>query len=126
MKKTLVFIGGIAVLLASMTFVVAGEPGQPEKQVLVGTAIELSTYAMQGDNVESMVFRAEQGFPVGVIEEETGDLYVCVFRNPAPASSMETANERMAPLMGKKVVVQGLVYRTASFNVIRIGTISEY
>ena len=73
-----------------------------------------------------MVFRAEHGFPVGLIEEETGELFICVFRNPAPASSMETANKRLTPLMGKKVVLQGLVYRSDSFNLIRIGTLSEY
>lgn len=126
MNKALVFTGAVAVLLVSMTFVVSGEPAQPEKGILIGTAIELSTYAMQGDDAESMVFRAENGFPVGLIEEETGELFICVFRNPAPASSMETANKRMTPLMGKKVVLQGLVYRSDSFNLIRIGTLSEY
>lgn len=126
MNKALVFTGAVAVLLVSMTFVVSGEPAQPEKGILIGTAIELSTYAMQGNNAESMVFRAENGFPVGLIEEETGELFICVFRNPAPASSMETANKRMTPLMGKKVVLQGLVYRSDSFNLIRIGTLSEY
>lgn len=126
MNKALVFTGAVAVLLVSMTFVVSGESAQPEKGILIGTAIELSTYAMQGDDAESMVFRAENGFPVGLIEEETGELFICVFRNPAPASSMETANKRMTPLMGKKVVLQGLVYRSDSFNLIRIGTLSEY
>ena len=126
MNKALVFTGAVAVLLVSMTFVVSGEPAQPEKGILIGTAIELTTYAMQGNNAESMVFRAENGFPVGLIEEETGELFICVFRNPAPASSMETANKRMTPLMGKKVVLQGLVYRSDSFNLIRIGTLSEY
>jgi len=126
MNKALVFTGAVAVLLVSMTFVVSGESAQPEKGILIGTAIELSTYAMQGNNAESMVFRAEHGFPVGLIEEETGELFICVFRNPAPASSMETANKRMTPLMGKKVVLQGLVYRSDSFNLIRIGTLSEY
>ncbi len=126
MNKALVFTGAVAVLLVSMTFVVSGESAQPEKGILIGTAIELSTYAMQGNNAESMVFRAEHGFPVGLIEEETGELFICVFRNPAPASSMETANKCMTPLMGKKVVLQGLVYRSDSFNLIRIGTISEY
>ncbi len=126
MNKALVFTGAVAVLLVSMTFVVSGESAQPEKGILIGTAIELSTYAMQGNNAESMVFRAENGFPVGLIEEETGELFICVFRNPAPASSMETANKRMTPLMGKKVVLQGLVYRSDSFNLIRIGTLSEY
>ena len=126
MNKALVFTGAVAVLLVSMTFVVSGESAQPEKGILIGTAIELSTYAMQGNKAESMVFRAENGFPVGLIEEETGELFICVFRNPAPASSMETANKRMTPLMGKKVVLQGLVYRSDSFNLIRIGTLSEY
>lgn len=103
---------------------------KPEKGILIGQAIEFSTYAMQDREGEGYVAaltnRAELGFPVGILEEGTGDIWIVVYRNPAPASGMQTGNEILAPLMGKKIVVQGLKYRAPGVNLIRISIASEY
>ncbi len=129
MKKLLVF-GGVAVaLFATMAIGFAAEAPKPEKGILVGTAIEITTYAMKGlgeDTVPGAKHRAENGFPVGILEDETGDVWICSFRNSAPASHLETANEALAPYIGQKVVVQGLKYKAKGANVIRLSVISEY
>lgn len=129
MKKWFI-LGGVAVtIFATMAFGFAQEAPKPVKGVLVGVAIEITTYAMKGlsdENTEGAKHRAEAGFPVGILEEETGELWVCAYRNTAPASHLETANKIFAPYVGQKVVVQGLKYRAKSVNVIRVSVISEY
>ncbi len=129
MNKWLI-IGGVALtVFAAMAFVSAQEAAKPEKGVLVGDAIEITTFAMKGhaeEHFPGAKQRAEKGFPVGILEEETGEIWVCAFRNSAPASHLETANKVVGPFIGQKVVVQGLKYRTKGVNVIRVSVISEY
>lgn len=115
--------------LSAMAYVSAQEAAKPEKGVMVGDAIEITTYAMKGHSEEHFPgakHRAEAGFPVGILEDETGVIWVCAYRNTAPASHLETANKVMAPFIGQKVVVQGLKYRANGVNVIRVSVISEY
>lgn len=115
------------VLSLGITQVNAG--GSGEKGTVVGTAVELSTYAMKGlgeGSTEEMQARAAQGFPVGIIEEGSGDLWVCVYRNSAPASGMEPANEMMSELLGQQVVVQGMKFKSSGVNLVRFSIISEY
>lgn len=103
--------------------------GSGEKGTVVGTAVELSTYAIKGvgaDRIDEMQSRADQGFPVGIIEEGSGDLWVCVYRNSAPASGLETANEQMRELLGQQVVVQGMKYKSSGVNLVRFSIIAEY
>ena len=129
MNKWLIFAGVTVTFFAAMAYGFAEDAQKPEKGILVGDAIEITTYAMKGYSEEHFPgarHRAEAGFPVGIIEDETGDLWVCAYRNTAPASHLETANKVMAPLIGQKVVVQGLMYRAKGVNVIRVSVISEY
>ena len=113
MKKTaLVAVVALAVL-TSFALVSADIHAKPNKGIVVGTAIEISTFAMKGageENIEAMQKRTEEGFPVGILEDETGELWICVYRSAAPASPLETANEQMLDLVGKKVAAQGLKY----------------
>ncbi len=129
MNKWLI-VGGMAVtVFAAMAYGFAQETPKPEKGVLVGDAIEITTYAMKGhgeEHVAGAKSRAEHGFPVGILEEETGEIWVLAYRNTAPASHLETANKVMAPYIGQKVVVQGLKYRAKGVNVIRVSVVSEY
>jgi hypothetical protein len=116
-------------LLAAGAFVAADVAAKPEKGVIVGTAIEISTYATQGlgeGSTDAMVARCEQGFPVGIVEAETGTVWVCFYRSNAPASGMETANETMQEFMGKNVAAQGLKYAAKGVNVLRLSVIGEY
>ena len=129
MKKTLLTLALVASLAISFGVAQVNAGGNGEKGIVIGDAVELSTYSMKGISPETkdeMQNRADQGFPVGVIEEETGDLWVCVYRNSAPASGVEPANEAMREFLGSKVVVQGLKYKANGVNVIRFSNISEY
>lgn len=100
-----------------------------EKGIIVGDIIEIGTYAMQGNTPELVAAhkaRIEEGFPVGILEEETGEIWVAVYRNNAPASHLELANKHLAEYVGKKVTVQGLKYKAKGASVIRVSVISEY
>ena len=129
MKKSTFAFAVLSVALAAFALVSANAGEKPKMSTIVGQAVELSSYAMLGGGEEhsaAMQNRCEQGFPVGIVEEETGDLYICIYRHPAPASPMETANEKLLPLMGRQVAAQGLVYKSGSVNVMRVNVISEY
>lgn len=118
-----------ASIFALVAHVLAGTAPKGEKGVLVGEVVDIATYATKGlgeENVAAFKNRAELGFPVGIIEEETGRVYICVYRNPAPASGLETANDALAPYMGMKVAAQGLKYHAKGVNLLQLGVISEY
>ncbi|MFP6582958.1 MAG: hypothetical protein VCD00_10455 [Candidatus Hydrogenedentota bacterium] len=117
---------GVALSLGVMQ---ANAGSQGEKGIVIGDAIELSTVGMKGlsaDVIDEMKSRAGQGFPVGIIEEETGVLWICTYRSSAPASGIQPANEALAEYIGTKVVVQGLKYQNSGVNVIRFSNVSEY
>ena len=131
MRKLVMVLGVAALVLASAAYVSAGQKNMKgEKGIIIGQAIEVSTYAMQDSDgegyVDALTNRANQGFPVGILEDETGEFWLVVYRNPAPASGMQTGNAMLAPLMGKKVVAQGLKYKAKGLSVIRMSIVSEY
>lgn len=101
----------------------------PQRKTVIGEVIDVASYAMKGargeEHAEAGAFRAEGGFPVGILEEETGEVYIAVYRNPAPASALEPANKILAPLMGKGVVVQGRIYDASGIKVIQISIVAE-
>lgn len=128
MKKTLLVIA-LVVTLGAVAYVSAEAVNTPDKGIVVGTAIEISTYATQGvseKDVAAMVSRCEQGFPVGILDEASGEVWVVIFRNNAPASALETGNKHLQQYMGKKVSAQGLKYKAKGVNVMRVAVISEY
>lgn len=129
MKRALTLVG--AVLFGSLmtAAVVSAQGVKPQKGVIVGQVIELSTYAMKGageGTAEAHKDRIKEGFPVGILEDDTGKVWVAVYRDPAPASHLETANDFVQDYVGKKVVVQGLKYEAQGLNLIRLAVISEY
>ena len=133
MKKTLTASTLLAIALITtlgrMAYVAADASVSPEKGIVVGTAIEISTYATQGmgeKDIPAMVARCEQGFPVGILDEATGEVWVCIFRSNAPASALDTGNKRLHEFMGKKITAQGLKYKAKGVNVLRIAVVSEY
>jgi hypothetical protein len=130
MKKLGAFALVMVLAVSTVAVVSAQDAAKPQKGMLVGTAVEISSYAMKGlsadDAVDVMKSRAEQGFPVGIVENETGVLWIPVYRSAAPASPMTTANEHLAPLLGKVVAMQGLKYKQGNVNVIRFNLVSEY
>lgn len=129
MKTKLLVMALVLGVALSLGVMQANAGSQGEKGIVVGDAVELSTVGMKGlsaDVVDEMKSRAGQGFPVGIIEEETGAIWICVYRNSAPASGMQPANAALADYLGTKVVVQGLKYKNAGVNVIRFSNVSEY
>lgn len=132
MKKTIgVMIVAAAVGIAIGGFAAAEKKApKPKKGMVVGEVVDIVSLAMKGfsgvEHAESGQNRASQGFPIGILEEDSGDIFICAYKNPAPASSLQPANNILSPYMGKKVVVQGLKYKTHGTNVIRIAIVSEY
>jgi len=130
MKKIACIALAFAVAAGVMTHVNAEVKVEQEKGIVVGEVIDLVNYAMYGrmgeDHVEECNYRAENGFPLGVLEEETGTVYVAVFRLPVPAAGLQTANAALTPYMGQKVVVQGLKFHAPGLDMIRVSAIGEY
>ncbi len=128
MKKTIIALSVLAVVtLVSVSLVSAQD--KAEKKLIIGDVIELSTFAMNiqtDDPAEATRSRLEQGFPAGILEDETGDVYVAIYKNPAPASVLERGNEHLIEYAGKKVVANGLVYERNGIKVIRMSLVSEY
>lgn len=104
----------------------------PKRGIIIGNVIELSTYAMMPNEdgtekyIEASRARAEQGFPVGIVEEGSGEVYLAFHKPTAPASSMTPANGKLAPLMGKRIVAAGLRYKKDGVSVFRITVMSEF
>lgn len=131
MKGKLILLTAAVALIGLWTIAVdAGDAPKAEKGMIIGEVIDITSYAMKGslgpDNAEAGLNRASQGFPIGILEQETGKVYVCVYKNPAPASGLETGNELLSKYMGQKVVIQGLIYRAQGVNVVRVAIASEY
>ncbi|HIA48120.1 MAG TPA: hypothetical protein EYN96_09185 [Candidatus Hydrogenedentes bacterium] len=127
MKKSVLVFAIVAILATAIVNVNAAT--KPEKGLLIGTIVDLTTLAMTGDiegNLETAKNRAEHGFPVALIEDETGTVWILVYRNSAPASHLQVANKFVQEYMGMQVVMQGLKYKSNGVNAIRFTTISEY
>lgn len=129
-NKYAILVACAAMVLTAGAWVFAQDAApKGEKGIIVGDIIELGTYAMQGNTPELVPAhkaRIEEGFPVGILEDETGEIWVAVYRNNAPASHLELANKHLAEYVGKKVTVQGLKYKAKGVSVIRVSVISEY
>ena len=129
MKKALMVMCAVALAIGTYAGVNAQSEVEGEKGMIVGTIVELTTYAMTDDfaaNVDAAKARAEEGFPVAIIEEETNAVWILAYRNAAPASHLEVPNDRVMELMGQMAVVQGLKYTKNDVNVIRFSVIAEY
>ena len=95
---------------------------------VMGEVIDIAGYAQKDsrgeEGAEAGRFHAEGGFPIGILTEE-GKVYVALYKNPAPASSLDTANKKLADLMGVQVVARGKVYDAPGISVIEISFVSE-
>ena len=128
-KYAILFVCAALVLTAGAWVFAQDAAPKGEKGIIVGDIIELGTYGMQGYTPELVAAhkaRIEEGFPVGILEDETGEVWIAVYRNNAPASHLELANKHVAEYVGKKVTVQGLKYKAKGANVIRLSVVSEY
>lgn len=131
MKKWAILLSLVAVAAWTVSSHLSAEAAEkPRKGVIVGEVISIAGYAMKGalgeEHAEAGKYQLGVGFPVGILDDESGELYVCVFRNNAPASHLEAANKHLSEYMGMKVAAQGLIYKTDAVNVLRVSIISEY
>lgn len=130
MKYVTLIAMSMALVLGAVAFVSAETAPKPVKGFIVGEVIDIATYAMKGQRGEEAraagMHNSGKHFPVGILEEETGEIYIAVYRNPAPASSMGLANPMLEEYMNKKVAAQGLLYKAQGVNVIRLSIVGEY
>ena len=130
MRKWIFGLTATLVMGAGSIYLYAQQAPKPEKGMIVGEVIDVTTYAMKGARGEDMEeagkYRANLNFPIAIIEEETGDVFIAVYKNPAPASELDMANRILMEWMGKKVTVQGRIYRAPGINLIEIRVAYEY
>lgn len=132
MRKALLaaLVASVAVLPIADAAKKSKANAEPERGMVIGEVVDVVSFAMRGSLGEKFAeagrSRASQGFPIGVLEEESGRVWICAYKNPAPASSLETANEILRPYMGMKVVVQGMKYRKNGVRLIQIAVVGEY
>ena len=116
-------------LVCILTLVAAHLEAVPgNKETVMGEVIDVAGYAMKDlrgeEGAEAGQFRAENGFPIGILTED-GEVYIAVYKNPAPASSLANANKVLRELMGKQVVGRGMVYDAQGVKVVQISVVSE-
>ena len=115
---------------AGSIYLCAQQAPKPETGMIVGEVIDVTTYTMKGargkDMEEAGKYRANLNFPIAIIEEATGDVFIAVYKNPAPASELDMANRILMEWMGKKVTAQGRIYRAPGINLIEIRVAHEY
>ncbi len=136
MKKLTIILAAAALCatIGATAFVSAqDEPANApkgEKGVLVGEVISVADFAMFGrrgeEHAASGQLQVDHGMPSAIIEDETNEVWLTCYRDPAPASHLESSNEILRDYMGKKVAIQGLKYRAEGVNMIRISVVSEY
>lgn len=129
-KKILLASVVTAIAFTAVLYAATLTASQAEKGMIIGEVIDITGYAMFGrlgeENREAGLYRAEHGFPIGVLEEETGTVWNAVYRLPVPAAGLQTANKILSPFMGQKVVVQGSLFRAKGVSLVRVSLVSEY
>lgn len=130
MKKVHIFVAATLVLFVAWTFASPAGAPQGEEGLLIGEVIDITGYAKFGrlgeEHIEAGQYRAGHGFPIGILEDETEDVWIAVYRLPVPAAGLQTANSVLKPYMGQTVVAQGTKYRVKGANLIQISLVSEY
>lgn len=96
---------------------------EAEPEILTGEVISLCNYLAKGhlgeEHAEEGRFLVEKKqLPVAILGED-GEVYVAILKGFQPA------NEKLAPLLGKKVNARGVVRRHPGANLIEIQIVSE-
>ncbi len=118
----------IALVLGSGTFLWQSTGATVQRETIMGEVVDITGLLMRGsrgeEDAKAGQHHAGRGFPVGILTEE-GDVYIAVYRNPAPASALETANDLLHDLMGKQVVAQGQLFEGSGLHLIEIAIVGE-
>jgi hypothetical protein len=103
---------------------VAYQPdAQAEPELLTGEVISLCNYLAKGHLGETHADEGrflveDKGLPVAILAQD-GQIYVAILKGFKPA------NEKLAPMLGKKVNVRGVVRRHPGANLIEVQIVSE-
>ena len=112
-----------AILVAGSTvYLAAGD--SPAPQTISGEVISVCNYMVKGsrgeEGREAGIFLVEKrGLPVAILEDGTDQIFIAIMKNS------ESANKKLAPLMGKKVNAHGVVHRKNGSNLIEIAVVAE-
>lgn len=94
-----------------------------EKKLISGEVISVWNYLVRDQHGEehrgSSVRLAEKGLPIGILDDESGEIYVAVVAGPG------SAVQKLVPYMGMKVNAQGPVYHKAGVTLIEIQVVAE-
>ena len=131
MKRLALAAFTIILMVGAVTYVTAASAStRGEKGAVIGEVIDIGNYAIKGllgeDPAEAGRYRSDLGFPIGILEDGTGRVYVALYKLPVPAAGLQTGNTVLSPLMGRKVVAQGTKYHTAGVDVLQISLVAEY
>jgi hypothetical protein len=101
----------------------AADVNSPEPEIVSGEVISLCNYLAKGhrgeENAEEGRFLVEKkGLPVAILAED-GEIYIAILKG------FNRANDKLAPLLGKKVNARGPVYRHPGANLIEVQIVSE-
>lgn len=125
--KVTLAAGSFALVALFASFLSA--QGARGRETVTGEVVDLFGYVSEGRHgaefAEAGKYRVENGFPVGIVNLENGAIYVAVFRDPSPASALETANGVLVDLVGKEVVAQGKVSEKHGLKLIELAVVSE-
>jgi hypothetical protein len=117
------FLFAAAVLASLFLAIVVGAQSAGEQRLLSGEVVSLAGCLMKGhmgsEKADVGQFdTAERGLPIGILDTETDQLYIAVYRggNAAP---------KLAELMGKKVNAQGATYFRHGVHLIDIQVVAE-
>lgn len=96
----------------------------PQSKLISGEVISLCGYLVRDQHGEegrdAGIFLTEtKGLPIAILEEETGEIYIAVWKG------FQSATPKLAPYMGMKVNAKGFVYSKAGTHLIELQIVSE-
>ncbi|MDX1384780.1 MAG: hypothetical protein R3190_14100 [Thermoanaerobaculia bacterium] len=124
MKRSIVLPLVLVVGVALVATTTAAVDPAGETRLVSGEVVSLAAYLIRDlhgeDGRDAGVFQVEKlGLPLAIVEDDTGDVYVAVWKGP------RSAQDRLLPLMGVKVNAQGPVYERGGVRLIEIQVVAE-
>ena len=121
-------IGALGVVVFSV-FLIAGvslaarDAKNGEKKLISGEVVSVWNYLARDQHGEEQrgfsVRLAEKGLPIGILDDESGEIFIAVVDGPG------SAVRKLVPFMGMRVNAQGPVYHKAGVHLIEIQVVAE-
>lgn len=129
-RKLLGWLAAMTLILSAASVYRQAQAG-PEGEVLItGEAVDLYCYLakeMRGELQKACAERTEKrNLPTAIIDAETGEIYIAVFRYKRPANNWpDSASAALAPYLVSKVNARGTVFERGGVKMIEIHMLSE-